>query len=1287
MSRKCSLFLVCLHLLASFLTEATENQSTPEHVTLQLKWHHQFQFAGYYAAKHKGFYQAEGLDVTFAEYEPGLSVVDNIVSGQVQYGIGDVGVLLSYVKGEPIKALAAIFQHNPLIYISKKSSGILSPYEMHGKRIMQEMGTADNLPLLAMLTDAQLSPHHYTSIVHSYNLDAFLADEVDVLSAYLSNEPYALNNLGVDINIIRPQSYGVDFYGDLLMTSNEELVKYPGRAERFLRATLKGWHYALDHSNEIIDLIINDYAPYALHEKLEFEATQIKNLIVRDKIPLGQIKIERLRNVADVYQRLNLVDNVSDEAIDRFLYNNFNQIALNQDERVWLRNNQVIRLGIDKNHAPYEWLDPQTLLHQGISADYFNLLSKKLGVTFNVHPHDSWHELLSAVKNKEVDVLSSLVKTPDREKFLTFTRPYLNSMAVIIANQSEGYLGDLKSLEGKTVAIEKGHFTEELLRKNHPNIKIEATETIEDALDAISHGQAYAYVGDVTAASYVMKNAGYLNLTFAGATPYSSQLRMAVSKDQPELASILNKALKSISQQEHDDIYHHWQAIKTPQGFSLKTIVNYAVITLSVFLFIMFWVFRLARSELALKNSERNLKLILETLPDCVCKLDHTGQIIDINRTGLNMINAETNAAIIGRNMTEFINENDVSSFTNMLGTVKSMGKAKQEVQLIQKGADDAWVEFYAVMLQTQDAHQILTVARDITQRKKNEEAQKVATVVYENTSEAMMVLDKNNFIIAINPAFTHLTGYSFSDVRGKSPNLLKSGIQDTYFYQQLWSSVIETGHWEGELWNKKKDGSLYAERMHINTVFGKNNEPELRVALFSDITESKQAEEEIWHQANFDPLTTLPNRNMFLDRLAQDLKLSARSELPLALIYLDLDFFKDVNDTLGHDKGDQLLCEVAVRLSDCVRETDTVARLGGDEFVIILPSITERNAVERIAINIIDSLSQTFHLGPDKAYISASLGIALYPTQATDGESLINYADKAMYQAKQKGRGQLCFFDHLPDKPTSANSVLLNDLKSAIDNQQLELYFLPVVNIQTQQIIMLEALLRWNHPVHGLLPPASFLTIAEENGLMSNIGHWALQKAVSQATLWRNQLAPHISIAVNRSVLEFRSHHGHDPWLEYLKAQDKSDLITLELNEQLLANLSPADVKTLTHFHHAGTCIALDNFGSNFHSPSALLDLPIDYLKIDQRYIHHLQNPTQESFLAETVILMANKMGIKVIAEGVESKQQQNSLTKIGCDYAQGFLYYKPLTANECEDVLRSNPAAAKNHPLEGNG
>lgn len=548
-------FVSCFCISITF-AKGSPNKQKLESVTLQLKWRHQFQFAGYYAAKHKGFFANEGLEVNFKEFNPDKSITQQVISGEVNYGVGDVGIVFDYATGKPIKALAAIFQHNPLVFISKQSSGIVSPYEMVGKRVMHITNESDDAPLKAILMDAELSSQDYTALKYSYDLTDFVSGKVDVISGYLTHEPLLLKEQGIDINIIKPQNYGVDFYGDLLFTSDLELNQHPGRAERFLRASIKGWEYAFEHPEEMIQIIKNVYHSQSSIVRLRKEAEEITKLVLPDQIPIGQLSVNRLLDVANVYHQLGLTESLNEEDLTQFIYLKENRVQLTEQELAWLQQNPRIRLAVDQNFAPYEWVD-QEGQYQGMVSDYFELLEKKLSVQFEViNSFKTWEEALLAVKQGNADVLACIVKTPDRELYLAFSPPYLNSSAVIITEQSNGFVGSMRGLKGRIVAIQSGHYTAELLAKDYPEIHLVKTATIAEALQMVSEGIAFAYVGDVTSASYFMKKQGLLNLVFSGSTPYESQFSIATHKDQTVLFSALNKGLASITEEERNTIFN-----------------------------------------------------------------------------------------------------------------------------------------------------------------------------------------------------------------------------------------------------------------------------------------------------------------------------------------------------------------------------------------------------------------------------------------------------------------------------------------------------------------------------------------------------------------------------------------------------------------------------------------------------------------------------------------------------------------------------------------------------------
>lgn len=554
----------------------------------------------------------------------------------------------------------------------------------------------------------------------------------------------------------------------------------------------------------------------------------------------------------------------------------------------------------------------------------------------------------------------------------------------------------------------------------------------------------------------------------------------------------------------------------------------------------------------------------------------------------------------------------------------------------------------------------------DVTERSRNEEKLRLAALVYQNSSEAMVVTDADNTILSINPAFTAMTGYEAEDVIGKDPRILSSGEHSTEFYREMWQAINATGTWRGEIKNRRRDGRLYDEELTINTIYNGDGTVQRRVALFSDITQRKQSEEQIWQQANFDPLTGLPNRRMFRDRLEQEIKKAHRMGQLFGLLFIDLDRFKEINDTLGHEMGDLLLKETAWRLKTCVRESDTVARLGGDEFTVILSELDCFEHSELIAKNLLQKLSAPFSLDDELVYVSASIGITFYPDDGSELGQLLKNADQAMYAAKNQGRNSYSFFTKALQDALQTRAALLSDLRIALADNQFALCYQPIVDLLNGEIHKAEALLRWQHPTRGLISPAEFIPLAEETGLINEIGDWVFQTAANQVGAWRSDIHAEFQISINKSPIQFQNaSHVPNHWFEYLKQLGLSgQSIVVEITEGLLLDANLAVHNHLMAFRDAGMQVAIDDFGTGYSALSYLKKFDIDYLKIDQSFVRNLSADSSDFALCEAMIVMAHKLGLRVIAEGVETQQQRDLLTSINCDYGQGYLFAKPLPA-----------------------
>lgn len=569
--------------------------------------------------------------------------------------------------------------------------------------------------------------------------------------------------------------------------------------------------------------------------------------------------------------------------------------------------------------------------------------------------------------------------------------------------------------------------------------------------------------------------------------------------------------------------------------------------------------------------------------------------------------------------------------------------------------------------------HRAVAVVEDVTETKRLEDHMRLAATVFENTGEGLFVTDDRRRIIHVNPAFTVLTGYTPADVLGKTPRILASGRHSPEFYDRMNESLANTGRWQGEMWNRRKTGEMFAEWLNIAEVRDEHDQLTHYVAVFSDITSRKEDEERLSYQANHDPLTRLPNRTLFLERLSRALTRAHRNHSIVTLLFIDLDHFKQVNDTLGHLAGDCLLQHVADRLSSCVRQGDTIARLAGDEFTVILEDITEARDSAVVAQKILSLMAEPFDLQGHEARISASIGVALYPTDAEDTQTLIKLADAAMYQAKNQGRNACRFHSESVYAQAFERLGLENALRLAIERNQFEVYYQPVFAADTGRIAAVEALLRWHHPEIGMMLPDHFLPLAEETGLILPIGRLALDSVCRQARSWQDQ-----GIAPPRVCLNLSPHQFHcaDLIADIQEALDRyalpASILELDLPESCLTEREPDTDAQFASLKALGVGIAIDDFGSGHSSFSLLRQVRTDTLKISQDLVRDPAGSSGNAEVIQAIVAVAHGLHILVVAPGIETEAQLATMTGYECDMLQGFLFSHPLSAAEITTYLR---------------
>jgi len=1057
----CALTPIIIVLLTVFLFSsicvAKEPDSKPlENIRLQLKWRHQFQFAGYYAAIEKGYFQDEGLSVELIEGKPGIKPAEELLAGNADFAIDSPAVVIDYQQGIPLTVVAAIFQHSPAVIVTRADSGLNSPHSLVGKKVMLTPETDPECR--AMLAGEGISLQSIDIIPHSWDLADLINRKVDGQTAYLTNEPYLLKKAGVKINFIRPINYGIDFYGDCIITTEAEVRSHFTRIEAFMRAVQKGWLYAMAHPTEIAQLIRVQYSQEKELDQLLYEAKVMHELIQPEFVEIGHINPTRWQHIADILVQQGMMP--ANYSLESFLYPNLrDQIVTEKQGRLW---DWLIALGIVSFISSFIW---------------FGLF------IFN-------RKLANQVQQR-TDSLAASEKN---------FRAFFEMASVGVAQ----------------VQIQTAHYRQ------------------------------------------------------------------------------VNK--------KYCDIV----------GYSLDELQN--------------------RTYLEITHPE-----------DLDNQQEHTEQLIS----------------------------GEISEFTI-------------EKRYIQKDGTIVWalLTVSPLWLTGQQPDYVLVVIRDITARKNAEERLVFAAKVFENSIEGIVVTDTSGKILQVNKAFCEITGYGADEAIGKNPRILKSDKHPPSFYKEMWDKITGDGQWAGEIWNRRKTGEAYPEWLTISAVRNKQGKVTNFVSIFHDISENLQQQEALKHQAQHDALTGLPNRVLINDRLEVALAKMKRLGTKIALLYLDLDNFKNINDAFGHTAGDNLLIELSGRLANLMRTGDTIARQGGDEFLILLTDIEDINFVSLIAARLIESLKNPFYHGDIEYFATASIGVTIAPDDGTDAVTLVKNADIAMYRAKNLGKNSYQFFAPELDMQAHRRIALEMKLRKGIELGEFELHYQPLVHSINGKIVGAEALVRWRNE-GNLISPGEFIPLAEDSGLILPLGEWVLKAAARQAKIW--QEAGHsLSISVNISSRQFA---GQDLVTLLQSVLEETGLepsrLYFEVTESMIMGDLTKAQRIMGALQQLGIKFYLDDFGTGYSSLAYLRKLPIDGLKIDRSFIKDIVAEPDSQVIAEVIVSLAKALNLSIVAEGVETNEQLHALRVMSDMLIQGYLASRPLPAEQFEELLGQGDIAWQDLPL----
>ena len=683
--------------------------------------------------------------------------------------------------------------------------------------------------------------------------------------------------------------------------------------------------------------------------------------------------------------------------------------------------------------------------------------------------------------------------------------------------------------------------------------------------------------------------------------------------------------------------------------------------------------------ELQLRTSTAQLRTLFDTAPDLIWLKDTNGAYLMCNQL------FETFSGVPESNLkgTTDYNYTDKEQADLILAS---------DLRAIESGGEivsERWVTFAkdqrnALLEITKtpvyDSNRkligVLGVAHDITERSETEAKLRQSAKVFESTLEGVCITDKDTNILDVNQSFSDITGYSRDEVIGATPRILSSGRHDDAFFESMWRSINETGKWRGEIWNKRKDQTIFPEWLTINSVKNEDNDVINYVAVFTDITEIKQSQSELNFLAHHDALTSLPNRLFFNQKLEKALNHAKRIDSKLAILFIDLDRFKNINDSFGHTAGDHLLMYLSEGLKNTVRMEDTVARISGDEFIILFEDIKSAETVVGAIEKIMDVFNSSFTIEGHSIQITASIGISLYPMDGTNATDLIRNADAAMYRAKDEGRNTYQFYTRDLTEKAFERVIMETELREALKKKQFYLHYQPQIDLETKRLIGLEVLLRWNHPRLPFVSPDQFIPLAEDSGLINPIGVWVLRESCQQAKEWLEQGFSFGRIAVNISGIQVNKGQLNNVVSKILvETELPPELLELEVTESVIMKQAEHAIVQLNKLRELGILLSIDDFGTGYSSLSYLKQLPIHKLKIDRSFVCDILEDSDDRAIINAIIAMGKSLGLTVIAEGVENLEQEKYLLSSGCNEVQGYLYSKPVSPDDLvENFLENN-------------
>jgi diguanylate cyclase (GGDEF)-like protein/PAS domain S-box-containing protein len=966
---------------------------------------------------------------------------------------------------------------------------------------------------------------------------------------------------------------------------------------------------------------------------------------------------------------------------------------LTEAERAYLAGRGPIVFISQTHYPPFEFIDPETTLPKGMMIELAQWIATEFG--FHATFTDAvFINAQQAVLDGRADVLTSLFYSEERDARFDFTQTVYEIPASIFVAADRPDIASLDDLEGKRIALQRGDYAESYLRARGLEFNLVPTADFSAAADAVLGAQADALIGDEQIVLHALYSKGrYARMKKVGAPLYVGLNAMAVREGHAELRSILDKGIARAREDGTlDRIAAKWlgTGLAAPR-FELRAYWPHAAAALALVLLGLLWNLRLrqaVRSRTAqLEGNKLRLEGIIEGTRAGTWEWRVGEDLIVINDLWAAMLGyrREELEPLTRAGRLALIHPDDRDRCTALMNKHMA-GDCPDyacEVRMRHKDGHWLWMQERGKITERSPSGAALTVSGiqiDVSASKYAQIELQLTASVFQYAREGIAITNADGVILDVNPAFTRITGYGRDEAIGQNPRILKSDHHDPSFYRALWRSVHDKGFWEGEIWNRRKSGEVYPEILTVSVVRDEKGKISHYVAVFSDISRQKEYERQLERMAFFDDLTGLPNRVLLVDRLGQAMARSRRNATPLSLAYLDLDGFKEINDSHGHALGDRVLTTIAERLGHILREEDTVARFGGDEFVIVLPDPTSDQTQEAVVRRVLGAIAEPIHIGHAMLQVSASIGLVHYVGESDlDSDQLIRQADQAMYQAKQAGKNRVHVFDAELDRAVRGRHESIARIRRGLEDGEFVLHYQPKVHLREGTLVGVEALVRWLHPERGLLPPATFLPDIETHRAGVELGEWVILAALAQIAQWRRQglnLTVSVNIAahhlqqpnfVERLSALLATHPSVPPRCLELEVLETSALEDVELVSTVMARCAALGV----HF-------ALDDFGTGYSTLIYLKRLPVKVLKIDQGFVRDMLHDPDDLSILEGVLGLARAFHRDAIAEGVETEAHGKLLIQLGCEHGQGYGIARPMPAEALREWVRQWRAPA---------